>query len=162
MIADLISGVASFFTVLSIVSAMLGLVAGIVVGALPGLTATMAIAVLAPFTYFMDASIGLPFLLGVYKGAIYAGSIPAILINTPGTNAAAATAIEGFALARKGRAREALQMSLYASVAADMLATLVLIFVTAQLAAIALKFSSPEYAILYIFALYSESFGRLI
>lgn len=153
MIADLAAGVASFFTVASVVSATLGLAAGIVVGALPGLTATMTVAVLAPFTFFMDASIGLPFLLGVYKGAIYGGSIPAILINTPGTNAAAATAIEGFALARKGRARAALEMSLYASVAGDMIATLVLIFVTAPLAAMALRFSSPEYAILYLFAL---------
>ncbi|MGI9384674.1 MAG: tripartite tricarboxylate transporter permease [Methyloligellaceae bacterium] len=137
----------------SVGAALLGLAAGIVVGALPGLTATMAVAVLAPFTFFMEATIGIPFLLGVYKGAIYGGSIPAITINTPGTAAAAATAIDGHALARKGQARRALEISLYASVIADLLATLVLIFVAAPLASVALKFSAPEFAMLFIFSL---------
>ncbi|MFW5834052.1 MAG: tripartite tricarboxylate transporter permease [Pseudomonadota bacterium] len=153
IIEDLIQGITGFFTVLSVSAALLGLVAGILVGALPGLTATMTIAVLTPFTFFMDMQIALPFLLGIYKGAIYAGSIPAILINTPGTNAAAATTLDGFPLARQGKARQALEMSLYASVIADMLATLVLIAVTAPLAAIAIRFSSPEFTILFVFAL---------
>ena len=138
---------------LSIGSALLGLAAGILVGAMPGLTATMAVAVLAPFTFLMEATVGIPFLLGVYKGAIYGGSIPAITINTPGTAAAAATAIDGHVLARKGQARRALEMSLYASVVADLLATMVLICVAAPLASIALKFSSPEFTMLFIFSL---------
>jgi len=142
--------IASFW---SVASALLGLASGILIGALPGLTATMAVAVLTPFTFFMDASIGIPFLLGVYKGAIYGGSIPAILINTPGTAAAAATAIDGNALARKGEGRKALEMSLYSSVVADLLATLALIFVAAPLAAIALKFGPPEFTMLFAFAL---------
>ncbi len=137
----------------SIGAALAGLASGIVVGALPGLTATMAVAVLAPFTFFMEATVGIPFLLGVYKGAIYGGSIPAIIINTPGTAAAAATALDGYALARKGQARRALEMSLYASVVGDLLATMVLIFAAAPLAAVALKFSSPEFTMLYLFAL---------
>ena len=153
MLGDLIHGIASFFSVISIGTALAGLAAGIVVGALPGLTATMTIAVLTPFTFFMETAVALPFLLGVYKGAIYAGSIPAILINTPGTAAAAATMLDGHALARQGRARQALEMSLYGSVIGDMLATLVLIAVTAPLAAIAIKFSSPEFTILFLFAL---------
>ncbi|MEM6492136.1 MAG: tripartite tricarboxylate transporter permease, partial [Pseudomonadota bacterium] len=86
-------------------------------------------------------------------GAIYAGSIPAILINTPGTNAAAATSLDGYALAKRGRSRKALEMSLYASVIGDMIATIVLIAVTAPLAAIAIKFSSPEFTILFLMAL---------
>jgi len=133
--------------------AILGLVAGIVVGALPGLTATMAVAVLAPFTFFMETLIGLPFLLGAYKGAIYAGSIPAILINTPGTAAAAATAIDGNALARQGKAKLALQISLVASVIADLIATIVLILVAAPLASIAIRFGAPEFTLLYAIAL---------
>ncbi|MEO3427444.1 tripartite tricarboxylate transporter permease [Pelagibius sp. CAU 1746] len=137
----------------SIGAALAGLAAGILVGGLPGLTATMAVAVLAPFTFLMDATIGIPFLLGVYKGAIYGGSIPAIVINTPGTAAAAATAIDGHILAKRGQARRALEMSLYASVIGDMLATLVLIFVAAPLATIALKFSSPEFTMLFLFSL---------
>lgn len=138
---------------LAVGAALAGLAAGIVVGALPGLTATMAVAVLAPFTFFMDATIGIPFLLGIYKGAIYGGSIPAITINTPGTAAAAATAIDGAALARKGFGRKALEMSLVASVIADLLATLLLIFVAAPLASVAIRFGSPDFTMLYLFAL---------
>lgn len=137
----------------SIGAALFGLASGIVIGALPGLTATMAVAVLTPFTFFMDAIVGIPFLLGVYKGAIYGGSIPAILINTPGTAAAAATAIDGNMLCRKGEGRRALEMSLYASVIADLLSTIVLIFVAAPLAAIALKFGPPELTVLFAFSL---------
>lgn len=153
MLADLAQGIASFFSVVSVATALLGLIAGIIVGALPGLTATMTVAVLTPFTFFMETAIALPFLLGVYKGAIYSGSIPAILINTPGTAAAAATMMDGHALAQQGRARHALEMSLYGSVIGDMLATIVLIAVTAPLAAVAIRFSSPEFTILFLFAL---------
>ncbi len=153
IVEDLLHGIANFLTVASVTAALLGLVAGILIGALPGLTATMTIAVLTPFTFFMPVQIALPFLLGIYKGAIYAGSIPAILINTPGTNAAAATTLDGYPLSRQGKARQALEMSLYASVIGDILATLVLIMVTAPLAAIAIRFSSPEFAILFVFAL---------
>jgi putative tricarboxylic transport membrane protein len=149
MIEQLLEGflyIAHFWTV---AAALAGLACGIIVGALPGLTATMAVAVLTPFTFFMDALIGIPFLLGVYKGGIYGGSIPAILINTPGTAAAAATAIDGSALARRGRGYQALEMSLIASVIADLLATLALIFVAAPLASIALKFGPPEFTMLF-------------
>lgn len=153
MLADLASGFSLILDPAVIVTALAGLLAGILVGGLPGLTATMAVAVLAPFTFMMDTLIGLPFLLGVYKGAIYAGSIPAILINTPGTAAAAATAADGNAMARSGRARQALQISLYASVIADLIATIVLIAVAAPLASIAIKVGSPEFTLLYAIAL---------
>jgi len=153
MLENFLQGLEAMANVWSITAAVLGLVSGIVIGALPGLTATMTVAVLTPFTFFMAPLIGLPFLLGVYKGAIYSGSIPAILINTPGTAAAAATTLDGHVLAREGKARKALLVSLYASVIADMLATIVLIAVTAPLAAIAIKFTSPEFTILFLFAL---------
>ncbi len=130
-----------------------GLAGGILIGALPGLTATMAVAVLAPFTFFMEATIGIPFLLGIYKGAIYGGSIPAILVNTPGTAAAAATARDGYALTQQGKSRKALELSLYSSMVADFLATLVLIMVAIPLAGIAIRFGSPEFALLYLIAL---------
>ncbi|MFK7837552.1 MAG: tripartite tricarboxylate transporter permease [Sulfitobacter sp.] len=153
MLADLASGFALLLDPAVILVAFVGLLAGIVVGGLPGLTATMAVAVLAPFTFMMDTLIGLPFLLGVYKGAIYAGSIPAILINTPGTAAAAATAADGHAMAQTGKGRQALEISLYASVIADFLATLVLIAVAAPLASVAIKVGSPEFTLLYAIAL---------
>ena len=153
MLGELAAGFSQILDPAVIAAALAGLLAGIIVGGLPGLTATMAVAVLAPFTFLMEPLIGLPFLLGVYKGAIYAGSIPAILINTPGTAAAAATAADGNAMARSGRARQALEISLYASVIADLIATIVLIAVAAPLAAIAIKVGSPEFTMLYAIAL---------
>src|SRR5262245_57707148 len=108
MLSDLVNGIANFFTFTAIASALLGLIAGIIIGALPGLTATMSVAILTPFTFFMETALALPFLLGIYKGAIYGGSIPAILINTPGTNAAAATTLDGYPLAKQGHSRKAL------------------------------------------------------
>ncbi|GAA3947187.1 tripartite tricarboxylate transporter permease [Allohahella marinimesophila] len=153
MLEHLLAGFATLMTPITLAAAALGLVGGIFVGALPGLTATMAVAVLAPFTFFIDATIGIPFLLGVYKGAIYGGSIPAITINTPGTAASAATAIDGNALANRGRVRLALETSLFASVLADLLSTVVLILVAAPLASIAISFGSSEFVLLYLFAL---------
>lgn len=153
VIDSLLAGLAFLANPWTILAAGFGLVVGIVVGALPGLTATMAVAVLSPFTFFMDAAIGIPFLLGVYKAAIYAGSIPAITINTPGTAAAAATALDGHWLARRGQARKALEMSLYASVFGDLLATFVLIFAATALATVALRFGAPEFAALFLFSL---------
>jgi putative tricarboxylic transport membrane protein len=153
MLSDLVNGISNFFTFIAIASALLGLIAGIIIGALPGLTATMSVAILTPFTFFMETALALPFLLGIYKGAIYGGSIPAILINTPGTNAAAATTLDGYPLAKQGHSRKALEISLYGSVIGDLLSTFVLIGLTAPLAAIAIKFSSPEFTILFIFAL---------
>jgi putative tricarboxylic transport membrane protein len=88
MLDKLLDGFLLMANVWTLVGAVLGLALGILVGAIPGLTATMAVAVLTPFTFFMDTLVGIPFLLGVYKAAIYGGSISAVLINTPGTAAA--------------------------------------------------------------------------
>lgn len=137
----------------TLAAAAVGVIAGIITGAIPGLTATMAVAVLVPFTFFVSPIIGIPFLLGVFKGAIYGGSIPAITINTPGTAAAAATTIDGHALAQKGQARRALEMALYACVFGDLFATIILIFAAQMLAQVALEFSSPDFTMLLLFSL---------
>ena len=81
---------------------------GIIVGALPGFTATMGIAILIPLTYTWNASTALIFLGAIYCGSMYGGSISAILINTPGTSAAAATAMDGYAMTAKGQSHGAL------------------------------------------------------
>lgn len=131
-----------FFSLLTLNNLLymnIGLLGGIVVGALPGLTATMAVALLVPMTYGLDATTGILMLLGVYCGGTYGGSITAILINTPGTPAAAATAWDGHVLAKKGRAGEALEMALVASVFGGLFSTLVLMFVAPQIAKLALK-----------------------
>lgn len=85
-----------------------GVAAGICIGALPGLTATMGVALLLPLTFGMDATSGILMLLGIYVGAIYGGSISAILLHTPGTPASAATAIDGYQFSKRGEAGRAL------------------------------------------------------
>jgi putative tricarboxylic transport membrane protein len=131
----------------------LGTAAGILVGAVPGLTATMAVAVLLPLTFGFDPVGGMLFLLGIYAGGIYGGSITAILINTPGTPAAAATLLDGYPLARKGRALDALKMAIYASTIGGIISGLVLLFVAPLIASFALRFGPPEYFALAVFGL---------
>ena len=92
-------------------------------------------------------------LLGVYKGGVYGGSIPAILIKTPGTPAAACTVLDGFPLAQKGQANKALHMALYASCFADFMSNIALIFFTGFIASFALKFGPPEFFALILFSL---------
>ena len=92
-----------------------GVSAGLFVGAMPGLTATMALAVLLPFTFTMPPLQGLVALGAVYMGAIYGGSFAAILVNTPGTPSSIATAFEGYPMSKQGRALEAISIATVAS-----------------------------------------------
>ena len=102
---------ANVFSPLDLLVMVAGVAGGILVGALPGLTGTMAIALLVPFTYGLRPDASLVMLGGVYVGAMYGGSISAILINTPGAPAAIATTFDGYPMAQKGRAEEALATS---------------------------------------------------
>ena len=120
-------------------------------GALPGLTATMGVALLLPLTYGLNATTGMLLLLGVYCGGIYGGSITAILIKTPGTPASAATILDGYPLARQGRAGEASALS--ASTIAGLFSALVLLLVAPQLARFALRIGPAEYFALAVFGL---------
>jgi putative tricarboxylic transport membrane protein len=95
-----------------IVAAFGGVLWGIFGGALPGISPSIAMALLLPFTVGMNPTTAIVLLASVYVGAEYGGSIPAILIRTPGTNSASATVIDGFAMAQKSRAGEALGISL--------------------------------------------------
>lgn len=153
MSGHVIEGILQGLTLWPLAAALSGLVMGVIVGAIPGLTASITVAILLPFTFFMPPAVGIGFLLGIYKGAVYGASIPAILLNTPGTPAAAATSQDGYALTRQGFGRKALQMSLYASIFGDLLATLVLFSVAGPLAAVAVQFSAPEYAVLFFASL---------
>ena len=92
-----------------------GLVIGIVVGAIPGLTSDLGIILCIPLTYGMDPTMAILMLLAIYCGGTYGGSITAILINTPGTPANAATTLDGYPMTRQGKSLKALQMALYAS-----------------------------------------------
>lgn len=137
----------------SIFSLFIGVVVGVIMGAIPGMSATMAVALSLPFTFAMTPIQGILLLLGVYKGGIFGGSIPAILIKTPGTPASSATVLDGYPMAEKGQAGKALGMALYASCTADMISNLSLIMFAGWLASFALSFGPPEFFTLIFFSL---------
>src|SRR5690625_982396 len=112
----LMDGLLNVLSLQSLFFIALGMILGIFVGSMPGLSATMAIAILLPLTYSMDPAQGISMLASLYMGGMYGGSILAILINTPGTPAAAATVMDGYTLASKGHAGRALGISLVSSV----------------------------------------------
>lgn len=113
---------------------------GITIGCLPGLSAAMGVALLLPITFGMDPATGLIVLGGIYCGAIFGGSISAILIHTPGTPASAATAIEGYQLTLRGQAARALSVACFASFAGGLLSCLSLYFLSPVLAELAMQF----------------------
>ena len=124
---------------------LFGVFVGIVFGALPGLTATMTIAVFIPFTFGVPAAQSFAFLLGLYSGSVYGGSISAILINIPGTPSAIATGLDGYPMCQQGRAGEAIGVSTISSGLGGLLSVIVLAFAAPLVAGLALKFSAEEY-----------------
>lgn len=125
--------------------ACIGVFVGILFGAAPGLTATTAIALFTPMTFKMPINDSFAFLLGIYCGGYYAGSIPAILIKTPGAPGNAATVIEGYPMAEKGQAGKALSLSVGSSFIGGILSALTLFLFAPFITEFALKFGSPEY-----------------
>ncbi len=121
---------------------------GIIFGAMPGLTATLGVALLTALTYSLGADTALLGLLGMYVGAIYGGSYPAILINIPGTPAAAATAMDGYPLTQKGLAGKALGLTTTASFIGTIIGLLFLVTLSPLIASLALQFTSWEFFLL--------------
>lgn len=132
---------------------LLGGFAGIIVGCLPGLTATMALALLVPFTFTMPPISGLIMLGGLYVGAMFGDAIPATLINTPGTPSAIATTFDGYPLAKKGMAQHALVGNAFSSLVGGIIGTICLLTLSPPLAELGLKFGPPEYFWMAIFGL---------
>ena len=150
---NLIQGFSFSFGVSNYLMAAFGTLLGIVIGALPGLTATTGVSIFLPMTFYMPTVEAFGFLLGIYCGGTYGGSITAILINTPGTPSAAATAIEGYEMSKKGMAKKALEAALYASFVGGIISCVALIFISPILAAFAAKFGNPEYFVLGLFGI---------
>jgi len=111
----LLQGFATVLSGYNFIALVLGSFMGIIVGAIPGLTATMGIALLVPFTFGMPPITGIVMLLGIYTGGIYGGGIASILIKTPGTPAAVATTFDGYPMAQKGLAGKAIGIATVAS-----------------------------------------------
>ncbi|MBL7007091.1 MAG: tripartite tricarboxylate transporter permease [Spirochaetia bacterium] len=147
---DILTGIIVFNNILMM---NIGVAAGIIIGAMPGLSAVLAITILLPFTFGMGSLPAIYLLLGAYCGAIYGGSITAILINTPGTPNAIATALDGYPLTKKGRAGDALKCALVGSTFGGIISCLALIFFAPIIASAALKFGPAEYFSLCLFGL---------
>ena len=133
--------------------ALLGVSAGIVFGAIPGMTATMAVAVFLPFTYAYELLPSLFLLIGLYVGGISGGLIPAILINIPGTPSSIATCFDGYPMAKRGEGERALKIGVTVSFIGGIFSLICLALFTPPLANLAIKFSAVEKFLVILFAM---------
>jgi putative tricarboxylic transport membrane protein len=163
---DLITaGIPSISNAYAIFLVVSGCLLGIVFGAIPGLTATMGMAIFLPMTFAMSDINGMLFLVGIFVGACYAGSLPSILVNIPGTPSAIATGFDGYAMAQKGEAGRAIGYATISSAVGGLIGVVVLMFAAPALADLALKFGAQEYtgvALLGISIVSYISFGSTI
>ena len=136
-----------------IIALIAGTLGGMFIGAMPGLSASMAVALLIPVTFGMSGAAGITLLVAVYTSAIYGGSITACLLHTPGTPASAATAADGFALTKQGKGLKAIGVSTVASMIGGTISAIALLFIAPALSQVALKFSSLEYFLIGVFGL---------
>ncbi len=153
MVGEILSGLASILSPGPLLGISVGILTGLIFGAIPGISGIMAIAILLPMTFYVSPLIGIPMLLGIYKAGIFGGSISAILLNTPGAPPAVCTAMEGYPLTQKGKAGKALNTALSASVFGDVFSNLLLIFVAAPLSIITLKAGPAERFSIIVLAL---------
>ncbi len=153
MLENLLLGVNEVFQWKILLGLLMGTVIGYFVGAMPGLTPSIGIALLIPFTFSMDPVMAMVMLMSLYMAAEYGGAITAIIINTPGTPAAAATAFDGYPMAKRGEAGKALTISIVASAVGAVVSTILLIFTAIPMANWALEFGPAEYFGLAVFGL---------
>ncbi|MCL4425157.1 MAG: tripartite tricarboxylate transporter permease [Firmicutes bacterium] len=153
MLENLVTGFALVAQWQNVIAILAGSVLGYLVGALPGLSAGMAIALLLPFTFNMPSLTSLVLLTALYGAAEYGGSITAVTINVPGEAGSTPTTFDGYPLTKKGFPAKALGVSIVASAYAGILSTVALILISVPLARIALSFGPPEYFALGIFGL---------
>ncbi|MBD1381992.1 tripartite tricarboxylate transporter permease [Metabacillus arenae] len=142
---ELFQGFLTVFSGWTFFAVLIGTLFGMILGAIPGLTSTMALAILAPLTFGFDPIVAICMLMGIYIGGIAGGSISAICLNIPGTPASAATAIDGYCLSRQGESQKALNVSFLASAVGGLFSGAILITLAPYIAKVGLKFSSPEY-----------------
>lgn len=149
----LLEGLLNLFNPATFIFMVLGECWGIFAGALPGFGAAIGMALLIPFTFGMDPNVALPMLAAVYGGAIYGGSITAIMVGVPGTSSSAATLADGFAMTRKGEGQKALTTSVIASAIGGIFGGIVLLCFAPMLAKVTVMFGPAEYFVLGFFGL---------
>ena len=149
----MLEGLLAALSPANVLLALIGVVSGTVVGALPGLTATMAVAILVPVTFSMSPASALILMGAIYTGAIYGGAYAAILLNTPGTPSAIATTFDGYPMAKRGDGDLAVTLGCLSSVIGGFVGALALLLLSPPLAEFALAFGSVEYFWLAILGL---------
>lgn len=142
-----------FLVLSALIYLAVGVAVGILGGAIPGISPSMTIALLLPSSLYLSMTDAMALLLGAYQGAMFGGSISAILINTPGTAAGAATVLDGYPMTKKGEAGRALRMALYASCSGGLIGCVILLAGAQALAKVTLRFGPPEYFALMIMSL---------
>lgn len=141
------------FGIMQFAVSLLGVIIGIIFGALPGMTATMAVAIFLPLTYGYDLGTSLFLLLGLYVGGISGGLVPAILINIPGTPSSVTTGFDGHPMAKRGEGVRALRIGITVSLLGGLFSLVVLWLFTPVLAGLAIKFSAVEKFLIILFAM---------
>ncbi len=140
---ELMNAIGTILDPLTMFMLLFGTFFGVMVGAIPGLGTTVAITICIPFTLSMGSGPAIALLLGVYASSIFGGSIAAILLNTPGTPQSACTGFDGYAMAKNGKANEALGWALTASVFGGLFSCAILIIAAPQLAEVSVKYGGP-------------------
>lgn len=153
MIENLISGFGLVLSPYVLLALLGGTIIGYIIGAMPGLGPSLGVALLVPFTYGVDPVVAMVGLIGLYIAAEYAGAVTAVLLNTPGTAAAVATAWDGYPMANRGEAGWALHVSIISSGIGAVVSTIMLIATAVPLSEFALRFGAPEYFALALFGL---------
>lgn len=153
ILSNLAEGLGALMAPVPLLVILAGVCVGILGGAMPGISPSMAVALLLPFTFGMSPAMGLVMLCAIYLAANYGGSVTAVMINTPGTPSAVVTAFDGYPLTRNGKAGTALGISLIASVVGGFVGIAILVLFSAPLARFALKFWPAEYFALAILGL---------
>lgn len=145
--------IAQLFAPGTLLFMLIGGVVGLFIGALPGLSATMGVAILTPLTFWLPPEQGLAMLISIYCVAIFAGGIPAILVNTPGTPASMVTTFEGYPLTKQGKAGIALGINAIYSGLGGIISVIFLMLLAQPLSSFALRFGAVEYFALAFFGL---------
>lgn len=153
MTEALFAGMDQLFTLSTMVTMLLGVVAGVIASAIPGFTITMAIVLTLPLTFTMDPLQGVATMLAVYVGGYSGGLISAALLGIPGTPSSVATTFDAFPMARSGQPGRALALGIWASFFGALISAIILIIAAPPLAMIAVKLGAWEYFSLIIFAM---------
>ena len=153
MIEHILSGLAAVATLEHAVFMVIGTIVGILAGAIPGLSSTLAISLLVPVTFVMEPLPALAMLAGIYNGGMYGGSISSTLFNVPGAASAAVTAFDGHPMTLQGRSARALQLGVLSSFVGGTISVVALVLLAAPLAKVVLMFGPAEYFWVAVFGI---------